>query len=44
MMNYYAKMHREEKRLFVRTPDEKEITTKLRETAPCRWNRKSVAL
>ncbi len=37
-MHYYAKIHRGEKRLFVQTPNQKEITTKLRAVAPCRWS------
>lgn len=37
-MHYYAKIHRGEKRLFVQTPNQKEITAKLRAIAPCRWS------
>lgn len=38
MIYYYSKVHRGEKRLFVQTPNEREITQKLRSIAPCRWS------
>ncbi|MFM9837018.1 MAG: tyrosine-type recombinase/integrase [Cyclobacteriaceae bacterium] len=38
MIYYYAKVHRGEKRLFVQTPNEKEITDKLKSISACRWS------
>lgn len=38
MIYYYSKVHRGEKRLFIQTPNEREITQKLRSIAPCRWS------
>src|SRR5258706_6505643 len=37
-MHYYTKKHRGEKRLFLKTPNDKVITNKLKEIAPCRWS------
>lgn len=39
MIYYYTKMHRGEQRLFIQTPNKREITLKLRSIAPCRWSR-----
>ncbi len=38
MIYYYAKIHRGEKRLFVQTPNQKEITNKLKTISDCRWS------
>lgn len=38
MIYYYAKIHRGEKRLFVQTPNQKEITNKLKTISECRWS------
>jgi integrase/recombinase XerD len=38
MVYYYAKVHRGEKRLFIQTPNEKEITDKLKGISACRWS------
>ncbi|MCE2895540.1 MAG: site-specific integrase [Flammeovirgaceae bacterium] len=38
MIYYYAKIHRGEKRLFVQTPNQKEVTNKLKAISECRWS------
>jgi integrase/recombinase XerD len=38
MIYYYAKIHRGEKRLFIQTPNKREITEKLKGISACRWS------
>ena len=39
MMQYFAKVHHHEKRLFVKFPNDRDLTSKLRGVAPCRWSK-----
>jgi integrase/recombinase XerD len=38
MIYYYAKVHRGEKRLFIKTPNDVAIIQTLKSIAPCRWS------
>lgn len=39
MIHYFAKVHRHEKRLFIKSPNDRDITAKLRGVAPCQWSK-----